>query len=276
MEKTGSSSGKEFSIWKAVGFSFFSMALYRDVRKKWNGVGFAYLFFLLVLLWIPRIIGLHTSLVSKAAKELPNLVKDVPTIKIEKGIVSVDVKQPYFLPNKEAPVLIIDTTGHITSLKQLPSVDKEAAVLVTRSSLVVLQGRHYGAEERSYDLSAIDSLVINREKLTRWGEDFSHWLSPVLYPFCVVGHFIFNIVAMIVYGLIGLLIAKILGLSLEYETSMRLAAISHTPALILRMVLALFDVVLPWSFLTFLVISTSYLFFAIKANAGASQPPLPT
>src|ERR1700734_1902704 len=119
MRKTKKTDKRKYSIWSAFVFSFFSKDLYQDVGKKWKGTGFGYLVLIVALIWIPRAAWWQCQI----CDGLPGFVQQIPQFKIEKGVFSSSVKQPYFLLTDNSG-LIVDTTGKINSLAQVPGIEK--------------------------------------------------------------------------------------------------------------------------------------------------------
>ena len=46
------STGRRYSFWEALGFSFFSKDLYSDVGKNWKGTAYGWLFLMVLLMSI--------------------------------------------------------------------------------------------------------------------------------------------------------------------------------------------------------------------------------
>lgn len=267
---------REFSVWKAVIFSPFSKALYQDVWKNWKGVGFAYLFLVLLVLSVPRSVRIHGLVATEITKGSKDFFKDIPAFKVENGKFSISVKQPYYSPNKTKPIMVIDTTGRVKDLSQVAWDEKaDSVLLVTADKFMMRRVRLGVSDEQSFDFAQLGSFSLDNQKLEQWTLALAKWAGIIAYPFVVGGYFIYGIIAMMFYGLIGMGIAKILKLTLNYETSMRLSAVSHTPAMILAAVLFSLGAEIPAGFFVFLLISTSFLFFAIKSNEAVAPPSVP-
>jgi hypothetical protein len=264
---------RDFSVWKALAHSFFSKALYKDVGKNWKGVGFGYLFLVLALLCVMGTGKLYWE-VSRHAKD--HAMK-IPEFKLEKGVLSVKMEQPFFFPDKNNPVLTLDTTGKVTSFEQIPGVDMlDSAFLLTGTKIHTRRDRLGFVDEKSHDYPKGDRFSIDRDKLMKWADlliEKAAW-TWTAYPFILLYYFVANMFEMIAFGLIGLVAGKILRTTLTFGTAIRLASVSHTPALVLSTVLFCADVDLPLDVLIYFLISTLALFFAVKANHVA-PPPLP-
>ena len=267
---------RENSIWKAIPYSFVFGSLYRDVAKNWKGVGFSYLFLVLLLVCVPRAVKLHSVISTGITQNFPKFIKEVPDFKLEKGQFSVDVKQPYYSPDAKAPIMVIDTTGQITSLSQVHWKEKaDSVMLITKNQMLTRRVRFGVPEEQTVEFLQFGALDLNKDSLGRLADFSSHWAGLISYPFLVLGFFIYNIIAMLVYGLIGLALSKMLGAGINYDAAMRLAAVSHTPSLVLSAALFAAGLEVPMAFLAFLLFSTFLLFLAIRAAGGKAPPPLP-
>ena len=261
---------KEYSIFHPLLFSFFSRSLYRDVAWNWKGLGFLYLLLLLSLAWIPATLTLHRSVGAIVDAFGPMILEQVPAITITDGEVSSPVPQPHVIqfPGTGKPLIIIDTTGQITSLD-----GQEASVLITKHQVAVRQNER---ETRIHDLSAVKSFTLDRQKLEAWGRVLRSWMAIALYPFLVLGSFAYRIVQVLIYGAIGMIFARVERADLEYADLVRLASVSITPAVLLdtlRGILAVPTSFL-WWFLCFAV-AMATLFLAVRSSAAppAEQAP---
>jgi fatty acid desaturase len=181
-------------------------------------------------------------------------------------------------------VVIIDTTGGITSLDRSPAV-----VLLTRTKLIAKKREQ---ETRVYDLSGLEEFSLDRERVQSWATAIAQWLAAGLYPFALIGSFIYRMVQALIYALIGLLFARGVNASLSYGALVRLSVFALTPVLILCTVndllpvplhagpssapnreLALLPVSLPLWWLICFIVAMGYLFFAVKSNAAAQASP---
>lgn len=263
---------KKYSVWKAMFLSLFSGELYRDVGRNWKGTGFGYMFLILLLGWIPVAGKMHMDISKSIQEHSGDVFKNLPDFKIQNGKFSIKVKQPYFVPDKKNPTIIIDTTGQIKSLSQVPGADKQPSVmLITQDKMIVHRVRLGIPDDQTTQFSDFGPMTVSKDTLVKALDLFRRLSGFLIYPFAVAGHFIWNLIAILVYALVGLLVAVMMKVSLKYEALMRLAAVSHTPALLLAMVLFFINVDIPYSFPLYFLFSTVYLSVAIWANK--SVPP---
>ena len=252
---------KKFSIIHIPVLSFFSKELYRDVGQNWKGVNFLYLLLLLAVCLIPTMINLHRGISNFVNNEAPAIVNQVPEITITDGQVSIKETQPYYIkdPDSNEPLAIIDTTGQIESLE-----DTDAFCLLTGNKVIIKQSEF---ENTTYDLSNVKAFVVGSERITGWLQIGRKFLAIVIYPFALLGSYLFRIVQALIYAAVGLLFALWCKVTLSYATLLRLAVVAMTPCLLAKTIFGIADIHLSYATLISLVITLAYLFFAVKANS---------
>jgi hypothetical protein len=252
---------RQFSAFHALYMSFFSKALYRDVGRQWNGIGFLYLLFLLAVAWLPTLIQLHVGLTRFAAEVAPNLLRDVPHITITNGVVETEPPGPHTFKDPETgkPFLIIDTSVDMPDLDELEG----DTVYLTRSKLVMSRTRR--AETRIHDLSGVKEFSLTREDVEGWVRLATSWGAIVSYPILLAFSWVYRIVQALLYGAIGLAFARGASPPLDYGTVLRLAAVAVTPAVLVDTVKDLAAVAIPYWWLICFLIAMVYLHFAVSA-----------
>jgi len=256
---------KRFTIVHPFYMSFFSKALYRDVARNWKGLCFLYLLSLLALCTIPTVLRIQADMAIFLNTEGREFVKQVPTIIISKGKISIDKPEPYVINDEktEDPLMIIDTTGSIRSLQ-----GSKAKALLTKTELIV---RKEGMKTATFPLSGIDDLLINRGLLYDFMDFLDEWFAVMIYPVALLVSFLYHIIEVLAYAALGLLFARTLHVSLSYRALIRLAVVSISPTLLLGSLLLIVNIVIPsWWLISFWG-SLGYLFFAVKANSGEQE-----
>jgi hypothetical protein len=255
---------RRYSIFHVPPLSFFSKKLYIDVCRNWKGVNFLYLLLLLAVCLVPTLINLHRGISNFIDNQAPAIVNQVPEITINNGRVLVIKPQPYYItdPDTNKPLAVIDTTGRIESLK-----DIDAFCLLTSDKVIIKKSDF---ENRTYDLSHIKSFSVDGEKINGWLQIGGKFLAVAIYPFALLGSYVYRIAQVMIYAVVGLLFALWCNTKLSYAALVRLAVVAVTPCIIVSTVLGLAGIYIP-GFLYF-VAALTYLFFAVKANSGISEP----
>jgi uncharacterized protein DUF1189 len=147
---------RKFSAIAAL-FLFVSPELYRDVARRWRGIGFFYLILLAIIAWVPMAIRAQHGYRKFVTDEAPRMLKDFPTVSITDGVVTAD-PDPYLWrdPKKNQTILYIDTTGKFDD-----PAGKKAAMKLSKSNLEYRQSDY---ETRNLDLSQIKSFYVDKQK----------------------------------------------------------------------------------------------------------------
>jgi hypothetical protein len=250
---------KHYRIWQIPPLAFFSRALYRDVALRWKGIAFGYLFLLLALCWIPGAIRIHSSFAFFVDEEAPLIIEQIPDITIIDGQAFVDQPQPYTIydPKTDEALLVIDTTGTITSLEQT-----DARALVTARQAFFQKS---AIETRSFSFENVARYTLDQEKIYRWLDTAKTWAAPVLYPLCILGSFAYRIIQVLIYACIGLLLTSLVKGKLPYEALLRLSVVAITPVIIIGTLIDASPIELPLAWLWFFLLAMGYLLFGIHA-----------
>ena len=256
---------KQYSIYHIPVMSFFSKDLYRDVALQWKGTGVAYLLLLLIICCVPSIVRMYTGFADFVDNEAPKVVSQIPTISIVDGKASIQEDQPYAIidPDTEKVIIIIDTTGTITSLGET-----EALGLITETDATFKKN---AIETRTFSFRDVQDFTLTQERITRWLNVARKLVVPVLFPFIVLWFFAFRIVQVLVYAAIGLLFSSWFKSNMLYLTLIRLAVVAVTPCIIIKTVLGVLQVDIPVAGLWYFLIAIGYLFFAVRAVAEAGE-----
>jgi hypothetical protein len=88
---------RKYNFLDSLYLSFYSKPFYQDIAKNWKGLCFTYLLFILCILWIPETSRIHSELSEFLSAEAPKYVKQVPSITITQGKVSIKSRFPILL-----------------------------------------------------------------------------------------------------------------------------------------------------------------------------------
>jgi len=255
----------KFSIFHIPLLSFYSTELYRDMALKKKGIGFGYLLLLLAFCWLFIVFSIDSQYDSFIDDAAPDMLSQFPDITIIDGQASIVESQPYFIrdPESGANIAVIDTTGTVTSLDET-----EAVVLLTRTHVMFKKNE---IETRTFDLSEVGNIVIDRELLSTWVGASKSYLPVVIYPFALAGSFFYRIIQVLIYALIGLIFASICKTELGFDQLLRLSVVAITPGIIINTFLWTFSINLPFSGFMFFILAMVYLFLGVKSTIGHEQ-----
>jgi hypothetical protein len=257
---------QRYTIIHPLLFSFYSKSLYQDVARNWKGLCLLYLLSVVALCAIPGVMKFHSDLSAYMTTEAPKIAKQVPVITITKGKVSIDKPEPYIINDEKtnAPLIIIDTSGKITSLE-----GSSAIALIKKTEILVKKD---AGETRRFDLSGVDDLVINRSVVYSWIDTIEELFVFILYPIAVLFSFLYHMIEVLLFAVIGIMFTRKFRIPLNFRTLVRLAAISATPSLILGTLLIAADIRVSYWWPMSFWISIGYLYFAVRVNRETDGP----
>ena len=260
---------KKYSIYHAPFMSFYSGDFYRDVGLNWSGTGFGYLFLLLLLCLVPKAVRFQFSLTDFAEHGAPELIIQVPEIKIVNGEASSLAEQPYTIhaPGTGKPLAIVDTTGATVSLE-----GSEAFLLVKKTEILVKSSPQ---ETRKVSLREISNFKLNQNVINYVMGLVSSYGLLLFASLELVGGFLFRMAQALLYGALGLGIANLLGASVPYNTLLRLSVMAVTPVIIVTTSADVAGFKIPHAWLLGFAAAMGFLFLGIKSVSGRQEPVPP-
>jgi len=257
---------KGFAYFDALWQSFFSPGLYVDVAKRWQGIGFLYLLFIVTISWLPDLVKMQIGLQAWHGNAAEAFIRQVPAINITDGVASASADTPYFIKDpKDGKVLgIIDFTGQYTNLE-----NTSAMVLLTRKEVIA---KHSSSETRSYDLSGVKHFAIDQTRVRHWVHLFVTWIVLLIAPLVIVFTYAFRMIQALIYAAVGMAFANWFHVKLTYNELLRIVCVALTPVIIFTMVTDLLPMFRtfprPLVWLIHLAIALWYISFAVKACAA--------
>lgn len=250
---------RQYRLFQAPIMTFFSPRFYRDVALHWKGTGFAYLFLLLTISVIPNVVRVHNLIGDYIIDKTPAIISQVPHINIINGELSADVEQPYTIkdPDSGEVLVLIDTTGDIVSYEMVGahSVLKKNELIFKKSEV----------ETRIISLKKIEYFTIDQQKVSGWLDLLRKFFALFLFPFSVVGVFVYRIIQMLVYAAIGLLFVKCCKSNISYQALIRLSVMAVSPIIVFSTVMGIINVNIPFQGIIYFIVAMGYLFMGVKA-----------
>jgi hypothetical protein len=270
-----------YSYIKAIGLSLYSEGFYRDVARRWKGLGLVFMLLMIIIFGGGTALvqtitfrperAINEGFAGASFQSLTNtvflsIINEFPEIIIENGVARTDVPQPYIIKNpySQDPFMIIDTTGKVTSL-----AGSAAVALITDKAFITKSGKK---DIVRADFAKIEDGVINKEALM----PVMRWLPLIMLPSNMIYMFIFLTVNAFVLGGAGLLISNVLKTGLTFKDVVRLAVVTTTPLLMLEGIQAVLGVrIFKNAMLVYFLLHAAYLYHALDAcRPGAKNQQL--
>lgn len=256
---------------RALWLAFYSPHLYREVARRWRGIGALYLLCLLVGCWAAYMLAADFALTHLLEDSVMPIVRQLPPVSIRDGEVSVRQEQPVFIlhPESRDILAILDTTGEHTTLH-----NTDAWLLLTETHLTTKRS-HW--QSQTVSLENVKEFYVDGPLLAHAFQVAKRWFVIGAFPVAVGVSFGYRIALALLFGLIALGFAKILGASIRYGSAVRLSVVAMTPALILDTAVSVTVLLqdpresVPFWWLICFGVSLAYLFGAVAANAGGRR-----
>lgn len=268
-----------FKYLRGIAGSLYSAGFYRNVAKKWRGLGFFYLLLLVALCMVPPAIRFSLSLKNieharagsylGMAETLAKISSQLPDITIKDGTLHTDAQQPYTIYNESAkPMVIIDTTGNTTTLRE-----SSARLLITKDYALAkfdednIERIMFNELLEMLLIPSKGEILLNNSTFPQMVSERSNYFSSVFFIFFMMSNFLFYLVLMVLLTGVGILLSAALKADLSFKAIVRLVITSSTFSIILFSVLFFLDKqIFANETLVLLALQFAYLFYAVESN----------
>ncbi len=249
----------KFPWWRALWLSFFSRSLYQSVARQWQGIGSLYLLIVSALVVMPITMQIRDGYLTFIENELPLYLDDLPELTIQNGQASTPEDHPYIINDKGTtdPFIVVDTTGQYTDLDQT-----SAAVLITADRISI---RKNDVSTQSYSFSELGDMTIDRSAIETFMATTGKFIMPFAYIVLIAISWFWRFTQAMGYALIAGWLAKRQGVTMRYNSFVRVCAVALTPAMLLDMAIGLLNLPLPFAGALFVVLEVMYVRFAIQS-----------
>ncbi len=230
--------------------------IYRDVVQFWRGFCLLYLLSLVTLCSIPGMVKLHNQLSAFVANDAPAYVKQMPTLTIAKGVLTLPENRPYVItdPATNEIAMIIDTSGRYQTLEQA-----KARILITERQMHI----QTGTEPVAVNLSQVEDMTLDQAKMYETLEILAEWAAITFFPAAVFLAYLYRVVQMIFLPVLRWYMRE---LSDWQSRISERASVSgrHDAHVVLFTLTGFFDVPIPLSWLIGTALTVSYIFIGIR------------
>jgi hypothetical protein len=250
--------------------SIASTQAYRRFAAEKTSRTVLYLFFISLLFTIGGSIAMQMRIGPVVDQTFSWLAAEVPTLTFSAGKVTSAEPAPKRLVHPQAPevAVMIDTARTEPVTLQVMQEAKVLAYLTNNALTIDQQGKL-----ETYDLSkaALERPMVVDAKFFR---EAAGVLKKVVYPLAILTVFVFaaawTAFAGLMYALVAMLLQSIGGGPLAFGALYQIAIHAQTAALLARIIMSFLPFVVPLSGLLTIVITSVYLWLAVKANAAAA------
>ncbi len=254
--------------------SIASTQAYRRFAAEKTSRTVLYLFFISLLFTIGGGVAMQIRIGPIVDETFAWLGAEVPTLTFSAGKVTSADPAPKRLAYPKAPevAVMIDTARTEPVTRQVMQ-DAKVLAYLTNNALYIEQQQ---GKIEIYDLSkaALERPMIVDAKFFR---DAAGALKKIVYPLAILAVFVlasaWTAFMGLLYALLAMLLNSIAGGALAFGGLYQIAIHAQTSALLARIVLSFLPFTIPMSGLITILITSVYLWMAVKANLAADQTP---
>lgn len=205
---------------------------------------------------------LESGLLTEDFNLILAVLSQVPAIKLEDGVITLDEPQPYIITNPASNAPLIHIDASIETSNTLP---ENTPITLGKDAIYIKSP--FSNEITTYILAdlTVSSLTSLIEQMVTRFQSIFLWFSilfvvPIVF---LLGLVIFAVI-LFTYAVIGKTMARYQGIeTLDKNTLMRLAAVSFTPVLFID---TFAPNILPLQNFLHFILSLAYLYFAIGST----------
>jgi hypothetical protein len=255
---------KQYGFLSAFYKSFYSAALYRDVKERWGFETVAYLLMVLASCWVLTVFNIQGALDRGFAWFSTEILPQLPPITIKNGQVITPKNRPYLIKNlhTKETLILIDTSGQYRTL-----VQSRSRVLLTKTMLSYVMDAKEGKLRKLPDTLNIHFVPTEFKIMAG---HIIQWSWVVLFPLLLALSFIYRLLQVLLYTILGKLLAWVANVPLHCTSILKLTIVSLTPAIVIGTFLKWFDITFQFQWLFYFILAMAYLSFAVRANR---KPP---
>ncbi|WP_133129282.1 DUF1189 family protein [Legionella yabuuchiae] len=264
-----------YHYWQAIFLSFYSPSLYRDVSKRWKGVGAIYLFLVIAIGCVPLSVRVISYMTDYIDNELIAPLEKIPKLYIQGGQISLDKPMPYMIKNKSGNVVaIVDTTGKI---KEITPEYPHLVLLITKNKLYfrepppppLFKATTVPVAEKEVKVQTIsdeDTEIFDAKAWIQHSGVFNVRLmvQVLVYPVMLILFYSIYLVLLLTLPLMGQILASVFfNFKLKYIEACRVFAVAATPQIIVFFILMTFDIAFPGLGFVYLALLAGYFYYAL-------------
>jgi maltodextrin utilization protein YvdJ len=241
---------------------FKSMYSPKDIsRFRFQGIGktILFLFFLALVSIIPASYYLISFTNNAIEGVTESLKEDLPSFTIQNGELSSDNKEPIEI-ERDQYTFLFDSTGTVT---EGDLDNNENMIALLKDKFVIVNA----GSVQSSPYSMVSGLNVTNEDIldfVKSAESLKYIFIPVMIIVLYLTTSASLFLKVTIFALIGLLLANMLNRKLPYRQSWRITAYSVTLSTIFLMLMGLFQIGIPGSFLLDWFVICIMLYLSIK------------
>lgn len=235
--------------------SITNMESYQYFFKRTSGKAILYLLLLSLIFGTASYIRTVFDFNLGITKTINYFKSGIPDFTFDNGELNMKGTMPLVLDKTEGDIIIIDTTGKTDEsiLNSYPN-----GVLVTNHEFI--QKENYGIKKQSFEM--MQGVRFTKDNVLGFLPYF-RLVNIFIVIFGVLFFFIGKLVSALWLAIVGIIISAIAKYKLPFETQYKLSIYALTLPIILKVLLAILKVTIPYFWIIYYGIAVVYLWKAI-------------
>lgn len=232
---------KQYKVWQAPLWAFFSTHFYRDLASHGKGVGFVYLLCVLAVSCGIESIVTGIYFYKQAETIGPYYAEQVPNMEIKNGKMTMDKESIYYVfdPESQRPVVAFDTSNARAG-KRLNELGVMA--LVTDTGVILNLG---SKDSRGLEQEVLNFAVAGQMKMDKHSFMQTLKISALAVPFIdfalrLPPAWAWQIFQAFGFSVAGLILAQMISIAIKYEGILRVSSFAVGNAVIIGLLAKLF------------------------------------
>jgi hypothetical protein len=236
--------------------SITKIETYRRFFKRTTGKAILYLFILSLIFGTAGALR-AMYYYNRGISELINFFQyEAPSFTLENGELNVEGSMPIVVDENDGNVFIIDTTGGTDEsiLDKYPN-----GILITKDELI--QKENYSTKRQSFKMA--QGVRITKEGLIGFFP-LLRGINILIVVFGFIFHFIGKLISALLVAIAGSIISSIVNYNLTFGTQYKLSVYALTLPIIIKAVLSVLGVEIPYFWIPYYGIAIFYMWKAIN------------
>lgn len=244
--------------------AFYSKHAYIRAAREWRGIGYGYLFVLILISTLCIGLWVHTWINIAMAGVEKHILPQLPKMTFAEGHLSIDRQLPYVISVNGRDLVRFDTTS------KLPPDPQEFAPIVFGSSDLAFYGRGKGIIKQ-WIYEKVWSLVIEPLGITKAVKFLKTWGGLVVAGILLPLHFLWVASHTLMMGAIGRVFSNTMHIALTYSRLIRISVVAVTPGVVLGTLLIVSNQFFQLWLGIYLIMAVIYLFYGVYSNKHADD-----
>lgn len=244
--------------------AFYSRDVYIRAAREWRGIGFGYLFTLVLISTVCIGIWVHVWANTIIIQFEKIILPQMPTLTLKDGRMTIDKDLPYVITIEGSPVIRFDRT-----VEQSADAAEFAPIVFGESGCA-----HFVRERgrvKKWVYEKVWSLVLDPLGVAKHIKFLKTWLGLIVAGILLPIHFTWVASQVLILGAIGRVYTATMNFYLSYSKLVRISVVAVTPGIVLGTLLILSNQFFQLWLGIYGIMAAVYLFYGVYSNKHADD-----